>query len=185
MYYNVRGKLSAPEINLGVFNKKLQTVLVEQQVEAVKVWLKTVLSHIPTYTGTTRGTFAPLGRKVNYVFGATPTAAGRRKYVFIYPKGGRRYPLGFEEGRRYQDNDIYHFGSGNRIEYVFKFELSLPYAVWNDQYPAPQWLTLPSEPPWEAMAYAAVEFYRYVHNVIPKHLPDPNYKVKIKTIKVR
>jgi hypothetical protein len=155
------------------YKANLYKVAEEEHTEAVKAWLKKVLANTPTYTGTARGTYAPVGRTVGrtvrrgIVRGKTNP---RRKKYFQYPKGGKKWPLGFSAGANYSDHEIKGRISGGTLKFTFMFDQQLPYVMWNEVYPAPAWMTLPSNPPWLALTKANKTFARRINNNFNKEV---------------
>jgi hypothetical protein len=184
MVVKLKANLALVDLDIKDFTKRLKRKLDVEHRSAVRAWLVAALSKIPTYTGTTRGLFKPIGRMVNYVFSISPKS-GHDKYFFIYPKGGIRYPLGVNEADRYTKSDMDKRETPGQIEYYFIFENELLYAVWNETRSAPGWLNLKSTTPWNALVRGAEAFEEYVTTEIPKHLPDHNMSVRVTHIKVR
>lgn len=190
----IKTKLRAKVIktNTVKFIKALDKDLRIQNRQAARAWLREALTNIPTYTGTARGTFKPLGRALRVSvpkFGPKGAQgnlanAAKKKY-FQYPKGGRKYKLGFNEGAQYSKYRFKTYKTKTSIQISFTFNNQLLYLLWNDIYPAPNWITLPSNPPWEALDYASIAWEDYIKNVLPGKLPKLKNFQTVTFIKVR
>jgi hypothetical protein len=180
------GQVATFKLTLGDFTKQLEQALMVELHRATAAWLRAVLLQIPIYTGTAKGTFGPLSRflKVPNPFAAPVDARAARKKVFRYK--GQEWPLGYKEGFSYGDAGKFEMQStfNSRIM-IFKFINLLPYVLWNDMYPAPAWLHLPSNPPWEALSGGANAFYLYVRDEIPKRLPSLAGCLSVQIIRIR
>ena len=137
--------------NPGEVSKTANEFLSAQLRQAARAWLREVLLHVPEYTGTARGTFKPLGRAIGVAVPKGETyysdeRSRRSKLKHGKRVGGVHYTLG-PFGNSFAE---YSFQYGPR-EYKFTFTQNLPWAFWNDIYPAPSWITLPSNPPWFAI----------------------------------
>jgi len=141
-------------------------------IAGVREWVRAAVESTPVYTGTTMGTFAPLGRVIKqHVPPVSPinSAASAKKY-FIYPKGGKKYPLGFDyaasEAQPYSKYNIKpNLGDISRVEHItgnakqtldfqFSFSHLLPYVIWNNTTPGPIWMNLKKETPWDTLKKA-------------------------------
>jgi len=141
--------------------------------QATRAWLRAVLAKVPEYSGTARGTFKPLGRvlRVAVPQGWMPY---NRKYERL-----RQYKLKkgtvtiqgktFKVGPGPNDYADFYFDYSGP-EYKFIFTQNLPYAFWNDIYPAPNWIKLPSIPPWHALAAGQAAFHNYLRVEMPKRI---------------
>lgn len=154
-------------IKLGKINLNSKTVdefFQRQLRNAARAWLRAVILKIPRYTGTARGTFRPLGRYLKVAVGpgikygyTTPNRTSKRIQ-------GKVYQLGPVAGEQYSS---FSFSRDANGEYVFTFDQNLPYVIWNDIYPAPAWITLPSNPPWFALEAGREAFNKYVSFEMP------------------
>jgi hypothetical protein len=176
-------KVSASISTLKFDARKYQTRLIkvaeEEQRNAIRAWVLAVAVKIPTYTGTALGTIAPVAQAVGIVLSASNST---NKKFFKYR--GRTYPLGFEQGAKYQTHSITHKVLGNSIEYTFKFNEQLPYVVWNTLQPAPNWLTLKNSTPWFALQDGVQAYVTYARTEMPKRLPKPARFYTVKVVKV-
>ena len=158
-----------PRIDVARFTKKIERICVLGQNRAVLAWAKAVITKIPTYTGTALGTFAPLNRTIKGLGIASPggiSAKARAKIAAGTRIQGREYQLGFGAGKQYSDHKLSHDISGFEQRYTFEFHNKLPYVMWNNTYPAPAWMHLPSNPPWKAMEAGEAAFDAYVRDYI-------------------
>lgn len=187
MTIKIRGQFADVKFEIKGFNAALRAALDKQQREAVKAWLVAVLEEIPTYTGTARGTFAPIGRMVNLTVGKTgilgdPSGAASKK---VFKHKGRVIQLGFEEGAELgKDFKLTQEATGKILIYKFEFNHNLPYLIWNNMFPAPEWIHLPSNPPWKALEKGRDAFIEYVTTILLTKVPDPNLFVRISFVKV-
>lgn len=164
----------------------------EQNKAAVKVWLIAVLERIPTFTGTARGTFAPLGRTVNYIVTrvgpaggpfseASAARAALKKHIV---SGGKTFVAGFSAGGNYAHYSLDTQLISNGIVNTFIFTNDLPYVAYNDVNPAPKGYTLPSNPPWRAYTNGLIAWRKYIRSKVTKHMLPPKALLKIKHVKV-
>jgi hypothetical protein len=146
-------RLAVPDINIEVYIDQIKKVVEEEHEIAIKKWLKAVLARTPTYTGTARGTYAPVGRVVGYavrkgkIKGNAERA--RKKKYFVY--NGKKYPLGFGAGAQYSEHVIRVRKYKAAIIATFKFDQNLPYVLWNEMQPGPPWFLFRTPPPWWAV----------------------------------
>lgn len=177
-----KARLTSPRFDSKKYVKEVRTYMKEQQILAIKRWLKTVLKHTPTYTGTARGTYAPIGRVVGHavrkglVRGDRKQAA-KKKY-FKY--GGISYPLGFAAGSNYQEHKITSRFQGGALTFKFTFDQRLPYVLWNEATPGPSWFHFKTPPPWHALERGNKSYYRYLEK-IRKNFPKPKIKMILYT----
>ncbi len=168
-----RIKISAnlPVFHVGHIAVQLEKVMIRVQHDAIAEWARTIISKIPTYTGTAKGTYASIGKTIKNFNLGNPggiSAQARWKISQGTTINGRHYSLGFQAGKQYADHKLFNIVNKVNITCVFQFTQNLPYAVWNDFYPAPAWLHLPSSPPWHAMEKGKVAFVNYVVRELPK-----------------
>jgi hypothetical protein len=187
-------RLESPKANLKAYKAKIKKIMKEENEEAVKKWLKKVLSLTPTYTGTARGTYAPVGKTVGRIVRKGKVKGNaeraRRKKHFV-TKSGRRYLLGFRAGARYQDHKIRNIVRTNSITAIFVFDQSLPYVLWNEVSPAgsnsddpiPATQVIPSVPPWKALEKAAISFNNHFRRVTFKRLGATKLVIGNKVVK--
>ena len=164
----IRGK--TPTIHISHFTKALERVLIREQENAVRAWALAVIAKIPTYTGTVLGSFTPLNRVIRNLGITKPgiTARAKAKIAAGTRIKGVEYQLGFDAGAQYGDPKMYHVVSRFKQEYIFQFNEDLPYAMWNEIYPAPSWIKLPSNPPWRAFEAGEKAFRQYAREEIPR-----------------
>ena len=175
--------LTFSQPNFVKFSKTLKTRLDAEHRNSIRVWLRALLTKIPTYTGTVRGSYKPLGRllRVAVPIGPISKAASMKKF-FKYK--GKSYPLGVAEGSRYSDFNFEENTTSDGILYKFTFNNTLLYALWNELYPAPEWMTLPSNPPWDALIKGDSARKNYMDTKVQKRLPKFS-ELEIKTLRVR
>jgi hypothetical protein len=168
---------------------ELDAVLEVELKRAVGEWLRTILSIVPVYTGTTKGTFGMVGRIVSkYTQGINfqspgPNTTGKK--YFVYPKNGKKWPLGYAQGLSYSGPPSFtkHGSAGNRL-YLFEFSNYLPYQSWNDMLPGPSWINFKVAPPWRHLQKGALAFKKYAET-IPKRFPELAQFIRIRVIQVR
>ena len=170
--------LESPELDSKKYRRRLQDYMDEQHKIAVKRWLINVLKHTPTYTGTARGTYAPVGRAIGRavrkgVARGNLAGAAKKKH-FKYQ--GRSWLLGFAAGANYSEHEIKSRKYRDKLHYRFRFDQRLPYVLWNEVLPAPAWMKLPSNPPWHALEHAANAYVRYSQR-IARGFPFPEVKI--------
>jgi hypothetical protein len=166
----------------GKYIKAIKIVMDEEFDIAVKKWLLAVLRHTPTYTGTARGTYAPLGRAVGHAvrkgtIKGDPAKAAKKKF-FKY--GGQSFPLGFAAGANYSDFKITKAKNikVKSARYVFEFDQQLPYVLWNEILPGPDWFHFRTPPPWLAMQAGNTAFVNHMKKAIRLRFPKLNLFIK-------
>jgi hypothetical protein len=155
----------------------------KQQLIAIKRWLINVLRHTPTYTGTARGTYAPIGRIVGHSvrmgqIRGNIASAKRKKYV---KWGGVKYPTGFAAGANYSQHRISKRSTKDKLFFYFNFDQRLPYVLWNEMHPTPPGFTLPSNPPWWALKSGNNSYRRYARGPMTRGFP----KIASRLIRLR
>ncbi len=180
-----KANLTQSILKFGPFKKELKNKLKVLHKQAIEAWLRTVLKETPVYTGTVRGTFKPVGRIIGKAISSIGPVNKRAasKTHFIYPKGGKKVPLGFSKGESYADAERLEKDLGNSLEYTFIFARDLLYAAWNEIQPAPSWLRLVRPTPWHALDKAATSWDIFVRNDIFKVLPPLTHGLTI--VKIR
>jgi len=175
--------MTIPTVN---FTKTLRARLEAKQREAIRAWIRAVIAKTPSYTGTARGTFKPLARvlgKVSVQPGGLSSRA-KAKIARGTDIDGQHYQLGFGAGGQYSDFSIEQEISTFRMSFVFIFDSSLPYALWNNIQPAPSWMHLRQPTPWGALRAGAVAFEQYVMREVPKVMGDFGNLVKVKKVRI-
>lgn len=186
----VKGSQSIVSINLDKFNKLLLEKCEEQNKLAVRVWLRTILDHIPTYTGTARGTFKPLGRVVNYTVplvgkAGRPGKTAKNPHKKHISYGGSTFAMGFSAGGQHAEYKLDVKVSNLEIKCSFIFTNNLPYVAYNDVNSAPSGFVLPSNPPWHSHERGVEAWKRYILTEVPKKLLVPKEFIRIVKMKVR
>ena len=98
-------------------------VVVNENPQIYSSFSYSVLRKTPTYTGTARGTYKPIGRVVDYAVRrgkSSATTDYRKKKYFVY--NGKKYRLGFGEGARYQEHKFQTRAYKDRVISLFVFE---------------------------------------------------------------
>ena len=182
----IKGEISLPTINIVNFTKTLQARLEAKQRQAIRVWLRAVLKKTPTYTGTAYGTYAPLARVIGKVAiqPGTVSLAASEKIRRGTKIGGKTYKLGADTAGQYSTYEITHTYAKFKMSYVFEFENTLPYVLWNNVQPAPSWLHLKSKPPWKALEAGAIAFEKYTLTELPKVIGELGNIITIKKVKI-
>lgn len=178
-------RLESPKADYKLYKSKIRQIMEDENNEAVKKWLKKVLSRTPTYTGTARGTYAPVGRLVGravrkgHIKGDATRAA--RKKFFVYK--GRKYPLGFAAGAQYQDHEIKTIVRQHSITSIFRFDQFLLYVLWNEIQPGPSWFHFQTPPPWKALEKAAISYNNHFRRHTFKRLGATKLVIGNKVVK--
>lgn len=183
----LRVTLAVPDATLEKYKKDITRIMVEENIEATRKWLKTVLRRTPTYTGTARGTYAPLGRVVRHnvrkgKIKGDASRAAKKKY-FIYK--GQTYPLGFKEGEQYQEHRLFKRISKNDIRAYFEFDQQLLYVLWNEEKPGPSWFIFRTPPPWLAMEKGEISYNNHFRRHTFKRLHAVKLVIGNKVVKSR
>lgn len=167
------------------FTSKIEGDLNKEMKNAIEAWLKAVLIKVPVYTGTSKGTFAPVGRVIGKAVKAISPVnkAASSKKFFKYR--GRKFPLGFNAGRDYGSASLTREVLGKIITFTFTFANTLPYTVWNEQFPGPDWFSFRTEPPWNALIAGKEAFVNHVKKEMFHLASTLDATVQIKVIKVR
>jgi len=75
-----KGSLVSFRLDFTKYQKRLHDVLSNEIAHAAFIWLETVLSEIPTWSGASRATFLRLAREVEYSLMISPKAINRVSY---------------------------------------------------------------------------------------------------------
>jgi hypothetical protein len=129
--------------------------------EAARAWLRAVIIEIPTYTGTARGTFKPLGSFLKVAIPkGTPVSNRKSKRI-----KGTTYQLGFGAGAQYgQDYEFNQTG----LRFEFNYTVNLPYIWWNSFGPGlPE---LRKKAPWKAIQNGTDAFEGHLREKLPGRL---------------
>ncbi|KKL45572.1 hypothetical protein LCGC14_2354280 [marine sediment metagenome] len=175
----VTGQISSVRLNSKRYHAAVLKRLDQEHKNAVAAWVKAVAYSIPVYTGTARGTIAPVGRTVRQFVGAAGT---NEKTEFVYQ--GKTYPLGFRQGKNYQEHSLSRAGTEGRLTFTFRFLETLPYVVWNTSSPAPAWMNLKNITPWYAIQKGVAAYVQYAREQIPKRLPRLTLFEKVTIVRV-
>ena len=126
--------------------------------QAAREWLRAVIKEIPTYTGTARGTFKPLGQFLKVAIPkSTPVSNRKSKRI-----QGRTYKLGPAAGAQYgTDFDF----TQNAFKFGFNYTVELPYIWWNSFGPGPPQLKKPT--PWFAIQQGTTAFGNHLREEMP------------------
>ena len=159
---------------------------------ALRAWVKEILLKTPDYTGTYRGTIIPVGKALKGggwyapgpIYSYDKEARSRHKAVgYKVIRGYGTFRLGEAAGATYA-----HFNIDTTIPgyYVFTYSTNLPWAIWNEMYPAPQWLHLHMPTPSNAITTGNAAFKIYLEEEMPlramyKKLAKIMIKVTIKS----
>ncbi len=142
---NVRSE--APRFNYDEFKANINRLGQKHLRLATRAWVTAVVTKVPVYSGTARGTLAPIGRFVNAavprgtVVGPT---SGTKKIL------GKTYNIGFDAGKEYgQRFELGQEASPNKTTWFFTFNHEdLVYFIW-DNYGKP--LSTLRQAPWDAL----------------------------------
>lgn len=190
--FKLTKKVSGSTITIDVnkFKTKLREKCEVQNRQALRVWLKEALEHIPGYTGTARGTLVPVGkivrRAVTKFRPGDPLGNAKRaaKKKFIHYKGVT-YRAGFEYGKDYAQALLNTNVEGLSIRNTFIFTENLPYVIFNESNSAPPGFTMPSNPPWWWSEKAAKKWKEYILTEALRKINVPKEFLKITKMKVR
>lgn len=108
-----KGSLVSFRLDLTKYQKRLHEVLSNEIAHAAFIWLETILSEIPTWSGASRATFLRLAREVEYA-------------LIISPKVFNRIPY----GQRHGEGSI--TADSKKGEYYFHYSTDLPWLVHNE-----------------------------------------------------
>lgn len=161
--------------------------------QATRAWLRAVLLKVPEYSGAARGSFKPLGRVLRV---AVPpgvkggTTDPKKKLPYGRNIKGKMYPTTSEGGEAYGTDFDFVYDDKNQ-EYKFRFNVELPYVLWNSIAPAPAWIKLAQPTPWYALQEGYKAFNHYLEFEMPTRkfyqaLKDDieNFCVSSKVVKV-
>jgi hypothetical protein len=171
----VKGKMELMVLNLDKFKTVIKKQAEVQNRQAIREWLKEAVKHIPTYTGTARGTLIPVGKIVGRAVkkigplgtpAKYPERAAKKKYI---TGSIGTFAAGFKEGGSYSQVTAGVELKG-MVELVcsFHFTNDLPYVAINDASGGPPDFILPSNPPWHSHEKAAAAWTKYVLTVAGK-----------------
>jgi hypothetical protein len=164
-------------------------IAIEENKKAVAQWLKVVLTYIPTYTGTARGTLRPVGRQVKVAVSKFGPAGAKgdlrrakKKKKIVYK--GKTFTAGFVAGGKHAKATLTSVRKGNEIVNTFEYTNNLGYVIYNEQNTQPPGFKLPSNPPWRYNLKAVTAWKKYILIQVPKRLPSPLKFVKFTKIRV-
>lgn len=139
---------------------------------AARAWLRAVLLNIPKYTGTTRGTFKPLGRvlRVSLNTFAGPSGGSKERAKAKLRRGfttvnGITVPLGEAAGAAFAEHKLGRVGF-NKV--VFEYTNLLPWFAINEFTSGPPNFRFATPPPWQATKAGDAAFLDYVNNIMFK-----------------
>ena len=155
--------------------------------------LATVLKNVPIYTGAAKGTFEPLTRVLRRFDVSNPytspiNARAKRKVETGTIIQGTKYDLGYYGAQKYGQTFFEIPKSvilSSGITFTFAFSNDLPYMLWNDIYPAPVWMNMPSNPPWDYINKGIEAFKNYVDLELPKYIPGIEPYISVQVVSVR
>jgi hypothetical protein len=176
--------MSLMQIPVANFTKTLRARLEAKQRQAIRAWLRAVIAKTPSYTGTVRGTFKPLARVLGQISvqPGSVSKGAKAKIARGTKIDGQHYQLGFGAGGQYSDYSIEQEVSTFRLSFIFIFDSSLPYALWNNIQPAPSWIHLKEQTPWHALRAGALAFEQYVQKEVPIVMGDFGNLIKIRKV---
>lgn len=180
----LRIKLAVPDADMSKYRSQIKMIMEKENKNAVRKWLKSVLRKTPTYTGTARGTYAPIGRVVGYAVRrgqSTATSNPSKKKYFIY--NGKKYKLGFGAGAQYQEHKFQTRAYKDKVTSLFVFDQKLPYVLWNEKYPAPVWMNLIRPTPWFALKAGRVSYENHFRRHVYKRLGAVKLVIGQKVVK--
>ena len=187
----MKGTFARLDMNFAAYLRATEKAVTTQNKQAARVWLREALEHIPTYTGSARGTFRPMGSALRVAVpfkgpkGQPGNAenAKRKKYFESY---GAKHRAGFEKTEHLQRHRLITKIAGGVVKGIFEFDQLIEYVSRNDIRPAPQpHFTLPSNPPWNYTQRAALAWRHYIETVAIKRMPKPNQMIKVTYYKAR
>ncbi len=164
--------ITIPKLDTKKYIKAIDKYVEAQQLIAIKRWLLSVLKNTPTYTGTARGTYAPIGRVVKHTVRRGRKGGSsdhRTKKKFTYK--GKAWPTGLKAGENYSEFFITKKITNTSTRHRFEFHQNLPYAVWNQMMTGPAWFKFDRDPPWNAHKSGETAFRRYVNGPLKKNFP--------------
>jgi hypothetical protein len=141
--------------------------IIEAEVKyALREWLKVILQKWPSYTGTMRGSLQPLSRILNMMIPRLAEPGAGIKKFFEYR--GRKYPLGWSQGKTYGQAELNRSHTKYELRYKFTYSNTLPYTLWNETMTAPFPLKVPT--PYNITPVAARAFFEHIGVKVPKLL---------------
>jgi hypothetical protein len=185
----VKGQVALFKVNSEKLFAAALKVAVEENKKAVARWLKVVLTYIPTYTGTARGTLKPVARQVKVSLSKFGPAGAKgvlrrakKKKKITYR--GKTFTAGFSAGEKYAQAQFSSVRRGNDIVNTFEYTNNLGYVAYNEQNSQPPGFILPSNPPWRYNIKAVVAWRKHILIEVPKRLPSLMNSVKVTKLKV-
>ena len=144
--------------------------------DAVREWVIAAARHTPKYTGTTMGTYVPLGRLVRlHIPPVSPVndRAAKKKY---FEHDGVRYKLGFEyaaspaqpysrfnlKKNKGDLTNVTIYRGERTLSYEFLFEHLLLYVIWNNKFQAPSEFKLLKKTPWDTLDIARAFYLKRI-----------------------
>ena len=170
----VKSKVSILKLaDRSVISKTAHNFFAAQFRNALRAWVKAILTEIPDYTGTYRGTIIPVGRALGGGGWSHPGP------VFTYNekmrswhkstghkiiRGRGTFQIGEAGGAKATEFTI---ADGNPGLYVFTYKTNLPWAIWNEMRSAPAWMHLHMPTPAQAIPKGNAAFKYYLENDMP------------------
>ena len=186
-------KIAILKIQEGVYTQVFVDAMATQLRAAAAAWVKAILLKVPVYTGAAKGTFVPLTRVLSRFGVSNPyvgpvNEAAAHKITTGTVLDGVHYSLGYHGAQQYGQSffdlpKATNFATS--LTFTFAFSNNLPYMLWNDIYPAPAWLHLPSNPPWQYLNAGLDAFRNYVAVELPKYIPGIAPYITVQVVSVR
>jgi hypothetical protein len=181
------GQVATFKINKVKLTKTLESALESHFKQALRVWLKSALAQIPTYTGTARGVFVSVGKSLHravHKIGPRggPTNAKRaaqKKYIYY---NSRRIETGFGKVAGFHKITKKSYPA---FEMEFTFYTDLFYLKFNDYLQAPSKFHLTEPSIWHAFSLGAWDWQQYLLNSVPKRLAEVKNSFRPTIVKVR
>jgi len=156
-------------IDVGRVTKTLNENMSIQMRQAAREWLRAVITKVPVWTGTSKGSFKPIGRFLNVQIPISPEVS--------------RSGMGPDVGA---DKSAFHFSrrKGNQI---FTFEVGVAHYAVNEFHNVnlTGQFQLRNPGPYASFKFGELAFNRYVENVMPGRLPKPETFTKMTKVKIK
>jgi hypothetical protein len=149
-------KLRLLKINKRGYTEALQKAVDTQVRQAAREWLRTVMIHVPVYSGQAAASLVPLGRHLHVAIPIHPDPVARR-----------RYPGGISIG---ESQGTFSFSSEGWVS-TFTFSTEVPHYLINEFNAGLGSPPLRHPTPWASMEHGRNAFMAYLQENLKSRIP--------------
>lgn len=151
----IRGFGTKINVDVGRMTKTLNENMSIQMRQAARAWLREVITHVPVWTGTSKGSLQPIGRFLNVQIPISPRVT--------------RKGMGPDVGAKASAFKFYR----EKSKHFFKIDINVAHYAVNEYHnvnlTGQFHLTTPG--PYHSFEYGEMAFEDYVRNTMPGRLP--------------